>query len=138
MKIDSVILVLLALAAMLTWGRERERTGELREANRILAAQQAKAETVYVQRTDTLKLTRRITDSILTVDTLWRTDTVRALVLAERNACNAVVSACEDRVRLLKERYANLEKQQPNWLQRQLGHLPYLGAGIVAGAVLVK
>jgi hypothetical protein len=137
-KIDSVILVLLAVAAMFLWGRERERAGVLRAENAHLLQQSAKADTVYIHKVDTLRLTRRVTDSILTTDTVFHRDTVRLWLAAERNACDQALSACDTQKALLNLRIQNLEAARPSWLQKQLGHLPYLAAGVVAGAVLVK
>jgi hypothetical protein len=70
-----------------------------------------KMDTVYVERKITQTRVRRITDSILRTDTLFRDTTFKRLIEAERAACDAVVTTCEKRV-------ANLKAQlKPGWLK---------------------
>jgi hypothetical protein len=78
--------------------------------NKALAAQAATVDSVYVRDTLTLTRTRTRTDSILSVDTLLRVDTVRAIVADERAACSAVIRTCEERVAVRDSRIATLEE----------------------------
>lgn len=96
--------VVLVLAVLLVGGDD----GDERERAVI-----RETDSVYVTRRDTLRDIRRVTDSVIRVDTLIHRDTVRVLVERERNACDAVISACEARVRA---REALLEQRRPGWL----------------------
>jgi hypothetical protein len=68
-------------------------------------------DSVYTRDTLTLTRVRTRTDSVLlaTVDTVIHMDTVRVLVEAEREACNAAVLTCEARVANRDARIAVLD-----------------------------
>jgi hypothetical protein len=85
-------------------------------------------DSVYVTATDTLIEVRRHTDSVLVAvtdtllqiiplaDTLIHRDTVVQILGRERRACDAVVSACEARVKARDVRIATLERRNGGWL----------------------
>jgi hypothetical protein len=74
------------------------------------------ADTAYVTRVDTLRDIRRVTDSVIRVDTLIHRDTVVQIVEAERRACDGVVLACDLRVASRDQRIATLERRTSAWL----------------------
>lgn len=141
------LVVGVALGGFGLYGVSQRRQGALREQIAGLERQadslrhrEPGLETLYVHRTDTLRLTRRITDSILAIDTLIRTDTVRAIVRAERAACDAVIVTCEDQKALLRQMNVNLsdrlrleKKRRPSWLSRTAGKVVWAGIGFGAG-----
>lgn len=104
--------VLLALGFLL-YGRERQASGRLAERLAQLGQHKAQVDTLYRRDTLTLTKVRRVTDSILSTDTLYRVDTVRQLVAAERKACDAAVSSCEQRVAVRDSIITALKKAQP-------------------------
>ncbi len=143
----------LAAVAWLAWlgvqkhlrddGALRYQQHVLAHENDSLRAVGRGLDTVYVHRTDTLRLTRRVTDSILTVDTLIRADTVRLMVERERLACDAVVATCEEQKANLRSQLANMTRQleveqarRGSWLGRTAGKVLWFGAGLGVGAVL--
>jgi hypothetical protein len=74
-------------------------------------------DSVYVQRTDTLTRVRHESDTAL----LFITDTVMkakvdTVIRREREACDAVISACEARVKARDTRIATLERRNSAWL----------------------
>lgn len=99
---------------------------------RIKAREATIAALARQHRTDTLRLvtTRRVTDSILQVDTLLRVDTVRQLVQRERLACDALVGTCEAEKAALRELVA-LERKKGRGLR--LFSIP---VGCTAGGVV--
>lgn len=92
-------------------GAIRQQLKELSHERDSLKADRKRIETVY--KTDTLRLTkvRRVTDSVLKVDTVIRTDSARVLVAGERQACNAVIKTCEEQKAGLVRENANLAEQ---------------------------
>jgi hypothetical protein len=66
-------------------------------------------DTVYVRDTVRLTRTRTVTDSILLVDTLIHRDTVVRIIAAERQACDAVIATCEQRVAIQRSQLANMD-----------------------------
>lgn len=102
----------------------------LRESRRELAQLQAekrRVDSIYVR--DTLRLfkVRTSTDTLLKVrvDSFIRVDTVQKIVERERQACDAVISACERRVAVrdsiigtLKEQNTLLAGNQPSFWSR--------------------
>lgn len=121
----------LLVIALFSWHRSAVFMGRAQERIAQLESRKAQVDTVY--RTDTLTLTkvRRHTDSLLITDTLIHVDTVRLLVAAERNACNAVIETCERRVAIRDSLIVELKKK-PSVLK----HLPWVLGGVVAGVVL--
>lgn len=135
---------LLVAAAVLLWqvdGCRQREIGELRGKYAELSRQSAKVDTVYRERTDTLRLTRTRTDSILLTDTVFTRDTVVKIVEAERKACDLLVATCEERVALRDLRIQNLEKQAKGetFLGIRLpSRLVMFGAGAVGGYLLAQ
>jgi hypothetical protein len=130
-------LLLLAGLALYVYGCEQRRVGGLK-AEIATLKQQAKAiDTVYVTRTRTLVKVRRVTDSILRTDTLFRDTTVRRLVVNERLVCDAVIETCEDKVANLNAQIDKLIKQRPGFFKRTGGKLVWFGAGMLAGKLLL-
>lgn len=135
-------MVLILMVFGYTSGCYERRQGALEAENAMLKAQSAQAETVYVAKVDTVRLTRRVTDSVLATitDTVIRVDTVRQLIAAERDACDNALSACDAQKALLTLRIKNLEQQSQ---ERFLGiRLPsrtaMFGLGIVGGYILSR
>lgn len=130
------------------YGCEQRRHGELREKIRVaeqraefLESLSRRVDTVYAVRRDTLRITRRTTDSILLVDTILSVDTVRQIILTERQACDVLVETCEQRVAVRDSRIANLDsllrlerKNRPGLMSK----LPWLLGGALVGAVLLQ
>lgn len=151
MSRELVALVLgAALAGFTVHGCSERAIGRL-EAERNHARQDAKhweqeagrVDTVFRVDTVRLALTRRVTDSILVRDSLIRTDTVRILLAAERQACDQAISTCELRVQArdsiiaAKNREITaLVKQRPGWLERAGGKLLWAGIGFGIGAAV--
>lgn len=114
----------------------------LQHANDSLLAVGRGLDTVYVARTDTLKVVRHRTDSILTTDTLWSTDTVRVLVETERRACDLLVATCEEQKQNLRAIIYNrdstiilLKRPKPFLVRFGKPVLPFLG-GMLVGSLL--
>ncbi len=107
----AVAVVAGGLLAYALIARHWQHDGALRE--QIRARETVIAALAKQHRTDTLRLVtvRRQTDSILTVDTLLRVDTVRQLVQRERLACDAVLSTCEQEKAALRDLVA-LERKR--------------------------
>jgi hypothetical protein len=98
-----------------------------------LEIEKARVDTVYQTKVKTLVQVRLRTDSILITDTVIHTDTVRLLLAAERNACNAVIQSCEDRV-AYRDSIITVLKKKPSVVK----HLPWVLGGVVAGFVLSR
>ncbi len=121
----------LAAAGWLAWlgisahlrddGRRAQIAHDLQHVNDSLTRSGRGLDTVYVQRTDTLRLVRRHTDSLLVTDTVVHTDTVRQLVERERLACDAVVQSCEEQKANLRSQVGNLRAQLANEAKRRRG-----------------
>jgi hypothetical protein len=97
-----------------TWLATDRASGRLRDLmarNAALEGRKHIVDTAYVSDTVTLTRTRTRTDSVLVqrTDTLMRVDSVRVLVEAERQACNAAVLTCEARVANRDARIAVLD-----------------------------
>jgi DNA replication initiation complex subunit (GINS family) len=108
------LIVVAVVALALWWGglqMRRDTATDVKEREAIRVT-----DTLYRTATDTLRVVRTRTDSVLTVDTLIHMDTVRVLVERERNACDAVVSACEAQKAALKARIKTLESRSAGWL----------------------
>ena len=135
---------ILVAAGLLLWqvdGCRQREIGELRGENAVLKVQQARVDTVYRDRVDTLKVTRIRTDSILRTDTLFHRDTVIKIVEAERKACDLLVATCEERVALRDLRIKNLEKQAKGetlFGLRLPSRFMMFGLGAVGGYILAK
>jgi hypothetical protein len=83
-------LVVAVLVGVLVLARNGVTHDREREAIRV-------ADTVYIRAVDTLTQVRRVTDSVIVTDTLIRREVVTQIVERERLACDAVISACEQR-----------------------------------------
>jgi hypothetical protein len=120
-------LLLLVLAALFVGGRDDPSERE-REVIR-------ETDSVYVTATDTLTVVRRRTDSLYTgiTDTVIHRDTVVRIVERERVACDAVVSACEARVKARDQRIRTLEGQAGG----RLFLYGEAGGGVKAGSLPV-
>lgn len=92
-------------------GAWKAQRAALRAENDSLRGAAQGLETVYVARTDTLRFTRRVTDSVLAVDTVIHTDTVRQIVARERAACDAVIATCEAQKANLLAQIVNVQQQ---------------------------
>jgi hypothetical protein len=97
-----------------TWlatDRASAKLTQLMERNAVLEARKHIVDTAYVSDTVTLTRTRTRTDSVLVTrrDTLLHVDTVRVLVEAERQACDAVIATCELRVAVRDSQIAVLD-----------------------------
>jgi uncharacterized coiled-coil protein SlyX len=97
-----------------TWlatDRQSAKMARLMERNAVLEARKHIVDTAYVSDTVTLTRTRTRTDSVLVTrtDTLMRVDSVRVLVEAERQACDAVIATCEVRVAVRDSQIAVLD-----------------------------
>lgn len=100
-----------ALCLLLAWGHERQESGKRSERIAQLEHRKAQVDTVYTTLTKTRSIVRVKTDSILRTDTLWRSDTVRVLIAAERKACDAVIQTCEQRVAVRDSIIKQLKKK---------------------------
>jgi hypothetical protein len=91
--------------------RQSAKMARLMERNAVLEARKHIVDTAYVSDTVTLTRTRTRTDSVLVTrtDTLMRVDSVRVLVEAERQACDAVIATCELRVAVRDSQIAVLD-----------------------------
>lgn len=154
------LLVAAAVGGLWAYGAYQRSVGELRAtiesrdaAIKRLQARQARQDTVYVARVDTLRLARRMTDhrldTLRLTDTLIHRDTVIQLVERERLACDAVISSCEVRVAIRDSLIDSLRVQLT--AERGKDRLPLfrvklpsrtasltigLGAGLLGGLLL--
>lgn len=110
LTLGPVVLVLVLLRS----GSCRERQETRQDVEQKAAI--AQADTVYRERVDTQWRVRTTTDVRIQHDTVFTRDTVRAIVQAERTACDAVVSACTTQVALRDLRIKTLEARQRGWL----------------------
>lgn len=124
---------LVAMVLLVAYGCERRDSG--RQAERIaqLEHRKAQVDTVYKTQTKTLVKVRRVTDSILTTDTLFRVDTVRQMIATERKACDQVIQTCEQKVAVRDSLIKELKKK-PSIFSK----IPWVAAGIIGGAILTK
>ena len=106
--------VVLLIAVVFGYGYHREQVGKREARIAVLVAEKARIDTVYKQDTLTLTRVRRITDSVLVLDTVIRVDSVKVLVAAERAACDAVIQTCEQRVAIRDSIITILKKSQPS------------------------
>jgi hypothetical protein len=106
-----IFLVVLGLRGCTDQGALRREMQALQAQNDSLRRQERGLDTVYVARRDTLRLTRHVTDSILQIDTLIRTDTVRQIIARERAACDAVLNTCEAQKANLRAQILNVQGQ---------------------------
>jgi hypothetical protein len=125
--------LLTALVLVLGYGWHRERVGELNGKIAHLQEQKARVDTVYRRDTLTLTRVRRITDSVLVLDTVIRVDSVKVLVAAERQACDAVIRTCEQRVAYRDSIIEGLRKKPSVW-----DKLPWVLGGVVVGKLILK
>jgi acetyl-CoA carboxylase carboxyltransferase component len=125
--------VLLLAAVVFGYGYHREQVGKREARIAVLMSQKAKVDTVYSRDTLTLTKVRRLTDSVLVVDTLVYRDTVKLYLAAERAACDAVVQTCETRVAIRDSIIGVLKKKPSVWSK-----LPWVAAGVLGGVILSK
>jgi hypothetical protein len=123
----------LLLALLLGYGYHREQIGKREARIVVLMMQKARVDTVYARDTVTLTRVRRLTDSVLITDTVIRVDSVKVLVAAERQACDAVISTCETRVAVRDSIITVLKKRPSVWSK-----LPWVAAGVLGGVILSK
>ena len=123
--------VVLLIAAVFGYGYHREQVGKREARIAVLVAEKARIDTVYRQDTLTLTRVRRITDSVLVLDTVIRVDSVKVLVAAERQACDAVIQTCEQRVAIRDSMITVLKKKPSVWSK-----LPWVAAGVLGGVLL--
>lgn len=123
----------LAVAALLLFGYgwHERRVGELNGKIASLVRETKRVDTLYKRDTLTLTRVRRITDSVLVLDTVIRVDSVKVLIRAERNACDAVVKTCEQRV-AIRDSTIKALKSKSHTVSKVLWFL----AGVGTGAVL--
>jgi hypothetical protein len=140
-------LVLVAWFGGCQYAQGRALAGEVHRLEYVrdsLAAVARGRDTLYLTQVDTLRFTRVRTDSILLTktDTLIHRDTVVRILARERDACDAVIATCEQRVADRDRQIANLDsllkiegkKHGGDW-KTKLGLL--LG-GAAAGVLIVK
>ena len=123
--------VVLLLAVVFGYGYHREQVGKREARIAVLVAEKQRIDTVYKQDTLTLTRVRRITDSVLVLDTVIRVDSVKVLVAAERQACDAVINTCEQRVAVRDSMIRILQKKPSVWSK-----LPWVAAGFLGGVIL--
>jgi hypothetical protein len=140
-------LVLIAVAYAAGCHYNQDRT--LKSAINVLADRvdslkgvAAQVDTVYT--TDTLNLTkvRLVTDSLLVTETVIKTEVVTVLLEKERQACDAVIATCEQRVAQRDTIIAGLDsivklqkKRTGSDWKTKLG---YLLGGVAAGALIPR
>jgi hypothetical protein len=124
---------LLVIALVLGYGWHRERVGELNGRIAHWQEQAGRVDTLYRRDTLTLTRVRRITDSVLVIDTVIRVDSVKVLIAAERQACDAVIQTCEERVAVRDSIIAVLKKKPSVWSK-----LPWVLGGVVVGTLILK
>jgi acetyl-CoA carboxylase carboxyltransferase component len=125
--------VLLLAAVVFGYGYHREQVGKREARIAVLMAQKARVDTVYRRDTLTLTRVRRLTDSVLVMDTLVYRDTVKLYIAAERQACDAVIQTCETRVAIRDSIITVLKKKPSVWSK-----LPWVAAGVLGGVILSK
>lgn len=125
--------VLIAVVLFFGWSWHERKVGELNGRIAHLVQEKARVDTLYKTNVKTLTRVRKVTDSVLAVDTLWRTDTVRAIVTTERQACDRVVLTCEQRVAVRDSIIKALKRKPSVW-----SHLPWIAAGVLGGVLLTK
>ena len=135
----------LALVAFLAWqhyaadlrnqGALKERIAGLETRNARLEDEAGRIDTLYIHDTLRLTVTRRVTDSILRVDTVFSRERVTQIVEGERQACSAVISTCERAKANLVAQLANRDsviaakdKQRPGFVRRNFA----CAAGVAA------
>ena len=98
--------------------RSGQREGELNQQitdlihqNDSLAILADHIQVVYVKQTDTLRIVRHRTDSLLQTDTVFSVDTVRQIVETERKACDTLLLTCEQQKANLRAQVANIQQQ---------------------------
>lgn len=98
-----ILAIVLALASsgwlgIHLYGNQRARMALWQQRYDSLSHVSATRDSVFVHDTVRLTVVRHRTDSLLRVDTLFRADTVRQIVAAEREACSQVIVSCEAKV----------------------------------------
>jgi hypothetical protein len=127
------------------YAQGRALAGELHRLERVrdsLANVARGRDTLYLTQVDTLRLVRTRTDSIVFTDTLIRRDTVLRILARERDACDAVIATCEQRVADRDRQIANLDSLLKIQKKRYGGDwktkLGLLLGGAAAGVLITK
>jgi hypothetical protein len=140
-----LVLIGLAYAAGCHYNQDRTLKSAINVlADRVdsLKGEAGRLDTVY--HTDTVQLTRvrTRTDSLLLTDTVYTRDTVVRIVERERQACDAVIATCEQRVAQRDTIIAGLDsivklqkKRTGSDWKTKLG---YLLGGVAAGALIPR
>ncbi len=128
--------LLLPVAALLLWQRDCSMKAQ--------GALQAEVDSLETSRARILAHQQAV-DSILTVDTLFRADTVRQIVAEERRACDAVVSTCEAEKANLRSQIGNMRtqlglerKKRPGIFSQLEQKAIWLGIGFGAAKILAR
>jgi hypothetical protein len=127
------------------YAQGRALAGELHRLEQVrdsLANVARGRDTLYLTQVDTLRLVRTRTDSIVLTDTLIRRDTVLRILARERDACDAVIATCEQRVADRDRQIANLDSLLKIQKKRYGGDwktkLGLLLGGAAAGVLITK
>jgi hypothetical protein len=140
-----LVLIAVAYAAGCHYNQDRTLKSAINVlADRVdsLKGEAGRLDTVY--HTDTVQLTRvrTRTDSLLLTDTVYTRDTVVRIVERERQACDAVIATCEQRVAQRDTIIAGLDsivklqkKRTGSDWKTKLG---YLLGGVAAGALIPR
>lgn len=121
---------LLLVALAFGYGWQQRRVGELNGRIAHLTRESQRVDTLYRRDTLTLTKVRRITDSVLVVDTVIRVDSVKVLIAAERQACDRVIQTCEERVAIRDSTIKSL-KGKSHAAAKVLWFLAGFGAGAI-------
>lgn len=152
--VGGLALAVAVTASVVTLKQLAQRDARIAELDRAvdsLSQQVAAVDTVYQVAVDTLWRVRQVTDHRLDTlrlrDTLIHRDTVYQLVEAERQACDAVIRSCEQRVAardsLIAAQAVQIEVLRPR-PSSLLGLLPLpsrevaFGLGLLTGWALTK
>jgi hypothetical protein len=140
-----LVLIAVAYAAGCHYNQDRTLKSAINVlADRVdsLKGEAGKVDTVYDVDTVQLTRVRTRTDSLLLTDTVYTRDTVVQIVERERQACDAVVATCEQRVAQRDTIIAGLDsivklqkKRTGSDWKTKLG---YLLGGVAAGALIPR
>jgi hypothetical protein len=120
--------VILGLALFAGWSWHQRKVGELNGKIAHWQAESKRVDTLYRTRTKTLVQVRRSTDTLKLADTVWQ------VIYREREACDAVIQTCEQRVAIRDSTIKALKKSQPRWWSA----VPWVAAGVLGGVLLSK
>lgn len=135
-----IVLAAIAVAGLGLYAREERARGraeaklaQLRSDNDALRRRQARVDTVFRIQRDTFLVRRTRLDTMTVTVAAWKHDTVQVVEYVARadsvvQACSDLLLTCEERDRLWRARYANLERQF-GIVQRQTAR-PWTAAGL--------